>query len=340
MKLTPPDFSIRYLLIFALGSLALGPSCICERTEIERPAKQTLEQKVKAALAAGGFGWVTSKVLGSDVTLEGVAKSPGMVQKALAAVKGIEGVGKIINKMTVPRNYDISFNRKGDTIVLEGAVPSAKVKAEFGAAAQKIAKVVNNKLTIQAGTADTGFSMIGQKMAQGLGFIKGGHIDLTKHKINVSGAVSAEDKAKLEGLFKGLPGGYSLSGMSLLDAGAVEKCDTDFSALLSKTQIRFRSGKADIDPRSKSLLKKLTDIAKACPGRIAVEGHTDSTGDAEANQKLSEARANAVKAAFVKGGVAEAQVSAIGFGQMRPIGDNATKEGQAKNRRIEMHVAF
>lgn len=335
-----PNFSIRFLLLVAFGAFAIGPSCICERMQIERPAKKTLEQKVKEALTAGGFGWVAAQVVGTDVTLTGTAKSQGMIQKALAAVKGVEGVGKVINKMSVPRNYDISFNRKGDTIVLEGAVPSAKVKADFGAAAQKIAKVVKNKLTISAGTADEGFSMIGQKMAQGLGFMKGGHIDLTKHQINISGAVTAEDKAKLEGLFKGVPGGYSLSGMSLLDAGAVEKCDTDFSALLSKTQIRFRSGKADIDPRSKTLLKKLTEIAKTCPGKIAVEGHTDSTGDAAANQKLSEARANAVKAAFVKGGIADAQVSAIGFGQTRPIGDNATKEGQAKNRRIEMHVAF
>jgi len=71
---------------------------------------------------------------------------------------------------------------------------------------------------------------------------------------------------------------------------------------------------------------------------VRVEGHTDSQGAEEYNQGLSERRAGAVKAYLLSVGVAEGRVAAIGYGESRPIADNGTPEGRARNRRVELKV--
>lgn len=80
------------------------------------------------------------------------------------------------------------------------------------------------------------------------------------------------------------------------------------------------------------VLKKRADI------KVTVEGHTDSMGTDAYNQKLSERRANAVKAYLVKKGVASERMSPIGFGEAKPVADNKTEEGRFKNRRVEFNV--
>ncbi|MGH8236936.1 MAG: OmpA family protein [Steroidobacteraceae bacterium] len=70
--------------------------------------------------------------------------------------------------------------------------------------------------------------------------------------------------------------------------------------------------------------------------QLGIEGHTDNVGDAASNKKLSEARAKSVTAAIVASGVETARLSAAGFGQDKPVADNRTEEGRAKNRRVEL----
>ena len=72
--------------------------------------------------------------------------------------------------------------------------------------------------------------------------------------------------------------------------------------------------------------------------RIEVGGHTDNTGDAASNMQLSLNRANAVTAKLVELGVDGAMLSGKGYGQDKPIADNATEEGKAQNRRMEFSV--
>lgn len=70
--------------------------------------------------------------------------------------------------------------------------------------------------------------------------------------------------------------------------------------------------------------------------RLAVQGHTDNAGTAAHNQQLSTARAQAVVAELAKAGIAANRLQAAGFGQTKPLADNATEEGRAKNRRVEL----
>ena len=81
--------------------------------------------------------------------------------------------------------------------------------------------------------------------------------------------------------------------------------------------------------------KVLTDYPQTT---IVVTGHTDSTGSAARNQRLSEQRAEAVKNVLVSEGVAPARATTVGLGQGKPVADNKTEAGRAKNRRVDITI--
>ena len=83
---------------------------------------------------------------------------------------------------------------------------------------------------------------------------------------------------------------------------------------------------------------KSARAAADCPGTLRVEGHTDNTGSAGINESLSRRRAEAVRAALIQRGVAPGRIIAAGYGSAQPLGDNATEDGRAMNRRIEIRI--
>lgn len=105
--------------------------------------------------------------------------------------------------------------------------------------------------------------------------------------------------------------------------------------------ILFETGKANVDTSSTDLLDAVADILKVTPGitTLTIEGHTDSTGDAEVNKQLSQSRADSVKAYLEGRGVSGSRLVARGFGAEKPIASNDSDEGRAKNRRVEFKVA-
>jgi outer membrane protein OmpA-like peptidoglycan-associated protein len=101
--------------------------------------------------------------------------------------------------------------------------------------------------------------------------------------------------------------------------------------------IRFETGKAAILPDSESVLGEIVKLLQQNPDlKLRVEGHTDSQGNAAANQSLSEKRAQAVVAWLTAHGVEAGRLTAKGLGQTKPVEDNSTEDGRAKNRRVEL----
>jgi len=101
----------------------------------------------------------------------------------------------------------------------------------------------------------------------------------------------------------------------------------------------FNTGKSTLRPDSYKELNELVEVMKFKKNmKIEISGHTDNVGDDDANQKLSEARANAVRKYLLKKGIEPARVVAVGYGETKPIAYNDTKEGRQKNRRTEVKI--
>ena len=103
----------------------------------------------------------------------------------------------------------------------------------------------------------------------------------------------------------------------------------------------FAFDKSDLKPEGKEQLNAYREKAKAelsSAEKVRVVGYTDSTGTAEHNSKLSQQRAEAVRDYLISAGVDAKKMEAIGAADANPVADNGTKEGQAKNRRVEIEV--
>ncbi|MBT2373424.1 OmpA family protein [Pseudomonas fluorescens] len=103
--------------------------------------------------------------------------------------------------------------------------------------------------------------------------------------------------------------------------------------------VKFDFDKSVVKPNSYGDVKNLADFMAQYPAtNVEVAGHTDSIGPDAYNQKLSQRRADAVKQVLVKDGVDASRVTSVGYGESRPVADNATEAGRAVNRRVEASV--
>ncbi|MCB4798182.1 OmpA family protein [Neotamlana laminarinivorans] len=103
--------------------------------------------------------------------------------------------------------------------------------------------------------------------------------------------------------------------------------------------ILFDTGKATIKSQSEAVLGDIIGILKEYPtAKFTVEGHTDSVGSEKLNQRLSDSRANSVKEYLVSHGIDAFRLSALGYGESKPIDTNKTRAGRANNRRVEINL--
>lgn len=101
--------------------------------------------------------------------------------------------------------------------------------------------------------------------------------------------------------------------------------------------ILFDTGKSTIKEESQPIIDQIFELLNANPSlNVSIEGHTDNVGTPESNKTLSDARAKAVLDAMVSKGISKTRLTSIGWGQERPVADNRTEEGRAKNRRVEI----
>ena len=101
--------------------------------------------------------------------------------------------------------------------------------------------------------------------------------------------------------------------------------------------INFESGKSIIKSESQDIIEELYKMLNSNPTlKIIIEGHTDNVGNSASNKTLSEQRAASVKNSLVNKGISVDRIKTVGYGQDKPIADNSTDDGKAKNRRVEI----
>ncbi|MBX2815899.1 MAG: OmpA family protein [Saprospiraceae bacterium] len=140
-----------------------------------------------------------------------------------------------------------------------------------------------------------------------------------------------------------LPGGAEISAAAGSFTDRMAKFlaggDGDAATRFTFDGVNFATGSANLTEESMTQLQNLASIMKSYPNvKIRVEGHTDNTGDANANMNLSQQRALSVKRALNELGVANDRVEAQGKGQNEPVASNDTEEGRLQNRRVDVFV--
>jgi OmpA-OmpF porin, OOP family len=115
--------------------------------------------------------------------------------------------------------------------------------------------------------------------------------------------------------------------------------ETTRGLVISLSDILFDVNRATLRAGAEANVRRIAAVLQQYPDReIVVEGHTDATGGAAYNQKLSEERAAAVRTALVSGGVPADQITSRGFGLTQPVATNETAAGRQQNRRVEIVV--
>ena len=122
--------------------------------------------------------------------------------------------------------------------------------------------------------------------------------------------------------------------------GADVKREGDKLIVRFNSAILFDTGKAKLKPASEKDLTEFAGVLKQYPEtNIIVEGHTDNVGKKAKNKKLSETRAQSVIGFLDGHGVVKTRVTAVGYADDRPVGDNATDAGRQANRRVEIQIS-
>jgi len=124
-----------------------------------------------------------------------------------------------------------------------------------------------------------------------------------------------------------------------IEENLIEVKKNDFWIELEmNSELLFLSGESELSKRAIPVLKKVAEVIHSLPNAVNVEGHTDDKPieniKFRSNWDLSSARATSVVHEFVKEGIVPTRLSAIGYGEFHPIGDNKTEEGRFKNRRV------
>jgi outer membrane protein OmpA-like peptidoglycan-associated protein len=128
--------------------------------------------------------------------------------------------------------------------------------------------------------------------------------------------------------------------LEALNSKAISVYKDARGTILSMSDILFEFGKADLKSELKENLAEIAAILKnlLTESKVVVEGHTDNVGKDASNKKLSEHRAGAVMQYLVDRGVDKKRLSSVGYGATKPVAENKTEEGRAKNRRVELVI--
>lgn len=123
-------------------------------------------------------------------------------------------------------------------------------------------------------------------------------------------------------------------------AGKIKQPGFLMSTLLTDDRFKFRRGRAELSPEAGAQLDQLVGALKADnqPVVLEIQGHTDSSGSAEYNQRLGLERAEAVRQHLARAGVPLLRMATISYGETAPLADNRSAEGRSQNRRVQVVV--
>ncbi len=344
--------SVAYLLAALVILVILSVLCIRHHVPL---IEQDLTTRSRLALNDADLSNVTIKRIdGLNVVLGGVVESSSVRQKALNTVSGVYGVFDAKDEMSelsvapvVLQAGQHRFSALADKVQVEltGMVRDAAMRASIvGAARRAFAqRRVIDQLEEVSSTPELWTPMLRDLLEQLAGF-SSGKLDIRGTHLSLVGSVTSqgrkESAAEVLARVAGDAFTQRLDVAILTPANnVIDNCQASINTRLESSSIRFDTGSTSISVDSYPLLEELADIIASCEGMVVeIQGHTDSDGDEQGNLRLSERRARAVQDHLIDEGITVARLRARGYGELQPRADNATRDGRARNRRIEFVI--
>lgn len=364
-----PFFPYGFLPLLGLALLTLIGWTSFAPHSVEDVVRDTANQ----ALSDAEADWARADVSGQWVTITGApgtpeagarlveavrtARAPTWLGQARPATRVTGNFGAVSNRPgqastntspggpVLSPNPDVPeylFRLSGNKLTLDGRVPDIATRDAVIEAANRdrparIEEVESNLEAIGI-PPPTGFREVVLRGVETLKLCTAGTASFTALRFNLLCELPESDAAGVRALAGAALSYGSVGEIQVLPVEAVESCEEELARLLEASRIEFDPGSDRIASSKAALLDLTARAAADCPGTLRVEGHTDNTGSRPLNQDLSRRRAEAVRAALIQRGVAPSRIIASGFGATQPLGNNATGEGRALNRRIEIRI--
>ncbi|HBR96474.1 MAG TPA: hypothetical protein DD979_03735 [Gammaproteobacteria bacterium] len=288
-------------------------------------------------------GYVESEHMLANVQQRLAAIDPAVL--AVDSSLGIRAPEEVTDTSAPLEEPSLWMEREGDKLVLSGTVADQatvdtildRLQAEFGT------ESIDNRLRVSQDVSDAVWLEKLLAWAPGLKKLEAARIGIEQGTLSIAGQASSSEYAREQDALANETFADLLevkSDIVILEVEPVSQAlrlkrdlaDIDISGIL------FASNSADIDPTSIVTLDALAQTLQQYPEfPVIVAGHTDATGDEQWNQYLSQLRANAVRDYLISRNITKNRISAIGYGESRPIATNATRAGRAQNRRIEIN---
>lgn len=336
--------SSRLVYSYIIGLLALGLLFFSAVPYYSTRIPATIEAAAKEKLTSVGANWARVKAESRDLVVTGKAPTPEQHRIALGVLDQVSSVRNIHDETTqnLISPYVMSLGWKDEKLMINGLVPDEQSQ-------QKVLEILTRKygdkdisqqLKIAQGQPEKWTELV-STILNNIPALDRADVDLIDQNLGLS--AQTEKSTNKEQLLRSLKPfqeyGYSIKTHIIADDAAKIRCQRQFDELLNDAQISFASGKAGIKSTSYGLLNQLAQTAQVCSGSsIDIAGHTDSRGRPEKNLVLSLERAQSVAQWLINSGVNEQRIKTIGYGSERPLADNSTESGRAKNRRIEFIV--
>jgi outer membrane protein OmpA-like peptidoglycan-associated protein len=206
-----------------------------------------------------------------------------------------------------------------------GNASTAKANKDYQAAQSEIMKNTKDSLA----TSEHNSTLKSQQLATE----QKARIDAENKAAGAEAGLAAEQKARLDAENRA-----TKSQADLIKLAAVKEEARGLVITLSGS-VLFASNKSDLLPAAQNRLSQVADaLMETKERKLTVEGHTDSQGSSSYNQELSQRRADAVRSYIISRGYSSDLIQANGIGKDRPVADNASAEGRADNRRVEIIV--
>jgi len=327
------------LPLAAVGLIAIG---VAQGVPNRHSIEDDLTRRSAAALAEAGVPGVDVSFTGRDGTLR---LPPGVDgDRAVGIVRGVEGVrvvravgGSQPSPATPP---SVSVAVDGGRAILTGTVPSEAARSGLVGAAEAVlgAGDVTDRLTVDPGVGDGGLAGLGG-VIRALGpDAAGAVVQLRDGVITLTGTVPSQSTRDfaVRSAEAAIGGGANVVDHLRVAAAPPQVVAGELRRL---PPITFERGSATLTAQGRASVERAAAVLASHPEvRVRIEGHTDSTGTAEANLVLSRARAQTVVDTLRSLGVAADRMTAAGFGEARPKVPDTTPANQAINRRVEFIV--